>query len=270
MTTKLFFKTLNLEARTTMSYRFDFWISAVIGFIAEFGAVWFLWNAVFKESNSDVIGGYSLSSMYIYYLTVILISKIVRGSRSKNDIASDIYQGNLNKYLLFPVNYILYKYAQHLGVMFPSFIQFFLFGVVVILVIDLPNDINLSFTSIFMALITIFIANILYFLMNYMLKLTAFWIDNVWSLDAFKWFIVSLLGGYMLPISVFPKNLQIVLNYLPFKFLFDFPVNTLFGKIGVEIWVKEIAISLIWCLFFLIVCRLVWKKGRLQYTGVGI
>ena len=48
---RLLWRVTSLEARTHMSYRVDFWLNAVVGFVADFGVVYFLWMAVFRESG---------------------------------------------------------------------------------------------------------------------------------------------------------------------------------------------------------------------------
>ena len=57
MRPKLFLQVCSLEARTRMSYRVDFWINALVGFAVEMIVVWYLWLAVFEQSEAGAIGG---------------------------------------------------------------------------------------------------------------------------------------------------------------------------------------------------------------------
>ncbi|MDX6180673.1 ABC-2 family transporter protein [Flavobacterium sp. Fl-77] len=267
---KLYFKVLILEAKTKMTYRFDFWINSIISFLVEFFVVWFLWSAIFEQTKLKQIAGYNLSSIYLYYLGVILISKIIRAQKSTNDVSQDIYQGNLNRYIIFPVNYISFKYAQYLGKLAPALIQFFLFGIIAFFIIDKSYEIQISTSSLIMGICSIAMANILYFLIDYLTQLFAFWVSNVWSLDILKWFIACLLGGYLFPLNMLPPNVQNIITYLPFKFLFDLPINTLFGKISFEVWLKEMLIGSIWCILLFLIGQFTWSKGKNLYSGVGI
>ena len=118
-------------------------------------------------------------------------------------ISQDIYTGGLNRYLLFPAHYLPFKYAQRLGALGPGVLQFVLFGAVAYLWLGL--DMHVSVWSDTMALGCVVVASFLYFLIDLVIHLIAFWADNVWSLDVGKWFLISILGGYMLPLSVFPE-----------------------------------------------------------------
>jgi ABC-2 type transport system permease protein len=265
---RLFWQILSLEARTRMSYRGDFWLNAVVGFLVELGVVWFLWQAMFLESGREVIGGRTFEGMVLYYLGAILVGKLVRGVIWEAAISQDIYTGGLTRYLVFPASYLPFKYAQRLGALGPGLVQFVLFGTVAYLWLDLEARITLG--GVAMALPCIVVASFLYFLIDYSIHLVAFWADNVWSLDVGKWFLVSILGGYMLPLSVFPEWAQTVLEYLPFRVFFDLPVRTLLGELSVGEWARGIVLSLGWCLVYMALGRLLWWRGRLQYTGVGI
>ena len=109
ITPRLFLQIASMEARRRMSYRVDFWLSALVGFAAQFGVVYFLWQAMFEESGSTVMGGYTFDSMIFYYVVIFLFGKIVRGVEFDNHISQDIYEGGLNRYLVFPTSYFAFK-----------------------------------------------------------------------------------------------------------------------------------------------------------------
>ena len=75
MTPRLFRHVLGIEAKSRLSYRAEFWLSALAGFAADFGVVWFLWVAVFETSGKEMIGGRKLrmiavASKHRIYTTV--------------------------------------------------------------------------------------------------------------------------------------------------------------------------------------------------------
>lgn len=268
MRPRLFLQILSLEVRTRMSYRVDFWLNAVAGFLVEFAVVWFLWQAMFHESGSDSIGGRTFDDTVVYYLCAILIGKLVRGQDWEAAISQDIYTGGLNRYLLFPAHYLPFKYAQRLGALGPGVLQFVLFGAVAYLWLGLDMPVTVAGAA--MALGCVVLASFLYFLIDLVIHLIAFWADNVWSLDVGKWFLISILGGYMLPLSVFPEPVQAVLELLPFRVFFDLPVRVFLGELGPLEWARGMGLAIGWCVVFASVGRLLWWRGRLQYTGIGI
>jgi ABC-2 type transport system permease protein len=267
---RLFSRVASLEARTRMSYRVDFWFQVVVEFGAQFAIVYFLWQAMYLESGREVIGGRTFGQTVLYYLVVILLGKLVRGLAFEGAVSSDIYEGGLNRYLVFPAAYLPFKYAQHIGRMLPSVLQFLFFSVGLIWLLDLPDTPEFTIAGAAMSLTAVALGNLLLFLINFPIESIAFWADNVWSLRVGIRLISSLLGGLALPLSIFPTQVQPLLEALPFRYLFDFPARLLLGEIGFEAWVAGMVTCFAWCVFFGALSWVVWQRGRRVYTGIGI
>ena len=270
MTARLFLQIASMEARRRMSYRVDFWLTALVGFAAQFGVVYFLWTALFAESGKTTMGGYTFEALLFYYVAVLLIGKLVRGVEFDNHVSQDIYEGGLNRYLVFPASYFGFKYAQHLGSLIPALIQITLFGGVSILAMDLTANTSISPSSVLMSITSIALANLLYFLMSFPLQTTAFWADNVWSLLVALRFITGLLGGMMVPLALFPDWLRQANEWLPFRCLFSVPVETLMGRLAFGEWASAMLIGLAWVGILAAVDAAVWRRGNLQYSGIGL
>jgi len=266
---RLFAHIFTAECRKLMSYRADFWINALLGFLAHFGVMYYLWRAIYREPAA-VIAGYSFEGMVLYYLLVILIGKLVRGTTHAADISQDIYEGSLSRYIVYPTSYFAFKYAQHLGLLLPALVQLVIFGLLYALVLPLPAEAHMTPLTVVMATVATLLANLLFYTMTAPLQAIAFWADNVWSLIVMQRFATSLLGGAMLPLGLFPDWSQPLLAALPFRYLYDFPVNTLMGRVAAGEWLAGLGIGLAWWLAIGAVTRLVWRRGMFSYTGVGI
>ena len=270
MNLRLFVQVLSIEVRKLMSYRTDFWLSSVVGFLAHFGVAYFLWRAIFRESDQTVIAGYSFDGMVLYYVMVILVGKMVRGSDHMADISQDIYEGSLSRYIVYPTSYFQFKYAQNVGLMAPALVQLAIFSVAYALVLPFPAEVHITPLSIGMTVISVSIANLLWYVHQLPVQAVAFWADNVWSLVVMFRFVANLVGGAALPLALFPEWAQRLLVFLPFRYLFDFPVSTLTGRIGVDEWLLGVGVASTWIVMLGLVTRLVWRRGMLSYTGVGI
>lgn len=270
MTARLFIQVFSIEARKLMSYRADFWITAVVSFFAQLGVAWFLWDAIFAFSEEKTIGGYGFDSMVLYYVLVIVVSRLVRAQQLETDIAQDIYDGSLSRYLVFPTDYVGFKYAQFLGNAVPSIVQLVLLVGLYALILPTPDDVSVTAGSVVMACGSVAVANLLFYGLTVPFQLVAFWADNVWSLGVMLRFVTAFLGGAMIPLNLFPEWSQRVLEFLPFQYLFYFPVVTALGKVTPGEWALGIAVSLAWWLVIVAVSKLVWRRGMLAYTGVGI
>lgn len=271
MRLKLFFQVLGLELRKQMSYRADFWVNAIVSFLASMAVMYFLWESIFANlDTNETIGGYTLQGMILYYVLVILIGKLVRGAQMMEGISTDIYTGGLTRYQVYPTSYLAYKYAEHLGGLLPALVQITLFGGAVPFFFDIPETVHFSLLNILLAVLVILLANLLYFMMTLPLQLVAFWADNVWSLLVMVHFIAALLGGAMLPLELFPGWIRDILQYSPFGYLYHFPVTVLTGQVEPGKICFGLAVMLFWVIILGSVGRVIWHSGNKQYTGVGI
>lgn len=260
----------SVEARKAMSYRADFWINVVLTFFAQLGVMWFLWKAIFAASGQITLGGWDLPGILRYTILVILAGKLVRGPEMASGLSQDIYDGGLSRYLLYPVSYWAFKYAQHVGSLVPSAAQFLLFFLLAPLLPGSVGAFHLQLPHLLMGVLALVLANLLYWLLQLPLQAVAFWADNVWSLSVLLRFISGLLGGAMLPLDLFPEKARAVLELLPFATLFDLPVNALLGRMEAGQWAKGMALGMGWCLLLFLASRRLWRAGERGYTGVGI
>jgi len=260
----------SLEARKAMSYRADFWINVVVSFFAQLGVVWFLWTAIFATTGKAEIGGFSLPGMLQYYVLVILLGKLVRGPEMEGGVSQDIYDGGLSRYLLYPVSYWGFKYAQHLGALLPAVAQLVLFLLLLPLAPGGVGELHAGAGDVLLAAVAVLTGNLLYWLIQLPLQSVAFWADNVWSLSVLLRFVSGLLGGHMLPLDLFPPAARAVLDWLPFRFLYDLPVSLVLGRMEGAEATRALAVCLGWCVVLYGVSRLVWRKGERSYTGVGM
>ncbi|MCG8458101.1 MAG: ABC-2 family transporter protein [Holophagales bacterium] len=263
-------KVISLEARKLMSYRVDFWANSVASFVAEMAVAYFLWQAVFEASGHDRIGGFTFDGMVLYYVLAILVGKLIRGQERGLTIAQDIYEGTLTRYLIFPVPYGAFKYAEHLGALLPALVQVSLFGTAAALWLPVPAELGTSPASVAMAGVAVLGGSLLAFVMRLPIQGLAFWADNVWSLNVMVRFTSDLLGGLMLPLSVFPGPAREVLYWLPFRFLFAFPVETLLGRVDAVEWLRSMGVLAAWVGILWWLSRAIWRRGERVYSGVGI
>ena len=270
MSPRLFGRVLSLEARKLMSYRVDFWASALVAFAVEMVVAYSLWLAIFGASGKAEIGGYSFDGMVIYYVLAILTGKLVRGQERGLSLARDIYEGSLTHYLIYPASYPGFKYAEHLGALVPALVQVAVFGVLAAFYLPRPEELVITPVSVLLAVIAVLAANLLAFALRYPIEGVAFWADNVWSLNVMMRFASDLLGGLMLPLAVFPSAMREVLEWLPFRYLFSFPVETLLGQLSFAEWLRGMAILVAWIAILALVGRSVWRRGERVYSGVGI
>jgi ABC-2 type transport system permease protein len=258
-----------IEIRKVLAYRTDFWIQFLGVLLVQFTVAYYLWKSVFDTQGVHEVGAYSFRTLMLYYLLVPLIGRAVRGSDT-GDIVQDIYDGSLTRYLVYPVSFLAFRLTRD----FAHTVIFLAQCLVAVLVYEAIFSSGglavVTLTNVGMTLGAVLVGTALHFVMISFVELTAFWADNVWSLVVIERFITGLLGGAMLPLALFPESLQRVLAWLPFGYLVSFPVRCCMGQMGIHEWSVGMAICGAWIVFFLAGFRFLWRRGLLQYTGVGI
>ncbi|MCM2278815.1 MAG: ABC-2 family transporter protein [Oligoflexia bacterium] len=263
------FQVFSMELRKLFAYRADFWLGFSGSVLSTLGISYFLWASVFEARQASEIGGYGFHAMMLYYLAVAMVTKVVQ-AQEMGLVSQEIYQGTLNRYLVYPVPFFAFKFVENLAhaalfaLQLPLALGLFaaLFG--------LPPDHGVSSASVLGGVAAAFLACYLYFALGVLIELLAFWADNVWSLLVMLRITVSLLGGALLPLSVFPEELRAALSWLPFESLLSFPTRALLGELGPEEWGRHLGILLIWSFVTSVAIRLVWRRGLREYAGVGI
>ena len=269
MTARLFLEVVVIEAKKRLSYRVDFWLQAFVIFAVEAMLAWFVWQALFVESGRDRIAGLDFHGAVLYQVTAILTTKLVRGSEFSDQVSDDIYTGGYTRYLLYPVPYFGFKYAAQVGAQTPNALQFVVFGTLAPLVITSATT-AVTPTGVLMAVPSLLVANVLYYVMSLALQGVAFWADNVWSLMVAQRLLSAVLGGAMFPLAILPAGARRVFDALPFRYLFSDPIETILGRRDVGAWATGLGVASAWIVAFALLGRAVFRRGRLSYSGVGI
>ena len=258
---------ISIELRKIVTYRVAFWVQFVMSVFAHVGVAYFLWKAIFDYKGITTLKGFSFNGLMFYYMMVPLVNRIALGNNVGN-ISKEIYDGSLTKYIVYPLSFFKYKYLEFIGTTLVFYLQLLFTTVLFILILGVPDDISFNLTSLIMGLIAVSLASTLAFFMNSAIEMIAFWADNVWSLLVMIRFSINLLGGAMIPLSLFPDKFLPVLNLLPFKYLASFPINSFCGRITVKEWIISIIAMLTWTGVFFVITKYVWNKGKYKYSGV--
>jgi ABC-2 type transport system permease protein len=259
----------SLELRKLLSYRADFWVHQFGTLLAEVALAYFLWKAMFAAQGVTEMGGYGFRGMMLYYLLVPLVARMVRGEEQRF-LSDDIYEGGLTRYLVYPLSFLQYKYVSLLVLSFVSVCQLGIALLVFGAAFGFPPEIHLSAVSLAMGLGTAAAASLLHFFMAGSLEMASFWVDSVWNLMAMMRMTLTLLGGGLIPLTLFPAWAQRSLGYLPFGSIISFPIRCFLGQVSGLEWLRGMAVIFVWMLVFGFVARLAWSRGTRQYSGVGL
>lgn len=258
-----------MELRKIITYRSDFWINFIGRTFFTITLAYYLWDSIFSSLDVKELNGYSIDKMILYYLFAPLVFRIQQGS-DIGTMSKEIYEGGLNKFLLYPMSFYAFKLTTYITHSFFYLLQLIL--IIGIYEIFFHNPVIFTMTSIkvLMFMPAILLCSLCYFLMTSIVELIAFWADNIWSLNVIIRFVVAFFGGVFIPLSFFPESFIDIINLTPFPYLINFPMQILTGSISVLAFTYSISILIAWCLAFAVISATVWNRGKYKYTGVGI
>ncbi|MFZ4712111.1 MAG: ABC transporter permease [Bacteriovoracaceae bacterium] len=259
---------LKMEAKNILSYRFEFWVNFLGGTIASFLIAYFLWQNLFEAKGVTLIGGMSFRGMILYYVIAPLVTRVLDAD-SMGFMSREIYDGSLNKYLIYPIEFFLYKGISYFVRGAFYLLQLFLFLTIFISIMGVPPEFHLSLLSLFVFICFIAIAMPVYYLLVANIEMISFWADNTWSLRVFIFLLISFLGGTMIPLNLFPAWSFPLLKILPFRSMIYLPTQFLLGNQW-ELIPEALMTLFIWGTILSLSLRLLWKKGLKVYTGVGM
>lgn len=259
----------SLGIRKTLSYRADFWVSFLGALAVQFIVSYFLWLAIFESTGKSEMGGYTFHGMMGYYLLVPFIAKTINGLE-RGFLASEIYEGTLTRYLIYPVPPLLYKLVWALSSSTVALVQLLISVLLYLAFFDAPGSLSISVVGLICGSLAVLLSSVLMFFLAATFDMAAFWFDNAWSLQVLLMFVINMLGGGLIPLSLYPESMQASLEFLPFRLLYSVPIQLYLGQMSPLQFAYALPYYFGWTLVAIVASREVWRRGIYKFGGVGI
>ncbi len=242
--------------------------------------IWFFWDVVpptimllFWQAafaRQEKIAGYSISSMFVYYLLVMFIRAVVF-THPDHALQVDISTGKLSSfYLMRPARVLFLRFIYELAYKILRLI--FLFPVIGLFLLFYPvslGSLNFSWRDISLFFIFISFSFILFFLFKLIIGLSAFWFNEIGWLNNLTDFLLLLFGGTLFPLQFLPESLYKISLFLPFRFEVFVPTQIFLGNLGVREILLTFSIQFFWIVIFLFLTRSLWRRGLKVYSTYG-
>lgn len=253
--------------KNSMEYRANFMLS-IISVIFPVTIQYFLWTAVFKASSQNVVYGYDYHQMIAYAISSAIIVKFTAGG-FEWDVADDVKNGGLSKFIIRPVGYIRYRISCFLGTKsVQALIMLVIMAVIyTIMIVEFNFQLTVGRACVF--LLTLFMSLILNFMIIFSISMLAFWINEVWGIFVIFNLLNAVVCGGVFPLDVFGENMLKFFDFLPFKYVIYYPVNILTGRTDINLAGHIILLQLFWIGVMLFIVNILWRIGMKKYTAVG-
>lgn len=262
-----YLKSYALGVQSAMEYRTDFWLSLVSG-VFPLMIQLFIWNAMYAASPGSEVYGYTHEQMIAYTIMAIVVGRLI-STGFEYEIAGDIKNGGLNKFIVQPISYFWYRMMCFYGTKSIQLVAFSLILLVLLLSFSWQSSLSLSGDRIVWFALSLLFALLLNGMIFYLLSLLAFWMTEVWAVFIGFNLLTNIMSGGVFPLDIFGPAVNQVLQWLPFPYTIYFPVNIWNGKISEADIGMGLAIQAAWILATALIAGGCWRIGIKKYVAVG-
>lgn len=266
---RVFAAFLKTEGHSAGIYRVDFLLKVAYSVIAMYG-VRSLWTALYAQDASMV--GRPLDSMITYAMLAVALDIIFYPSAlstaPQNYISGQVRSGRIDTDLLRPMGLQGQLLARNAGaalfgavwLVFPAWLLGVLF-----LGMKLPSGLAGGIGFAVSGLLSFFIL----FSLNFLLGMVCFVTTNIRQITMAYSGILTLLSGKLIPNWLYPGWMQAVVHVLPFRCVFEIPLNIYTGAVTGRQAVEEILLQAVWAGVLFWAGHLVWTKVHGYLTVQG-
>ncbi|OPJ61194.1 ABC transporter permease [Clostridium oryzae] len=262
-----YLKTLSLGIQTAIEYRFNF-LLGIVSIVFPLTIQYFLWTAIYSSSSGNNVYGYTFSQMITYSILAILVSKLV-SSDFQWEVLDDIKNGGFNKFIIRPINYLLYRLFNFVGQKLFNFLMMFMIISVILTFLTINLNLGISLTTVFLFILSIFLAFFINFFIYYAVSAMTFWISDASGLFAVISIVGNIVSGGIFPLDIFSSTVKNIFSMLPFQYTIFFPVNIINGKFTLNQIAFGLLMQCLWIIILLISSKALWFLGMKKYTAIG-
>ena len=236
-----------------------YWLVSPIIYLA-------VWTSI-ANSKGDV-NGFTANDFITYYMTLLIVDQIT-SNIVIHTFAYKIQDGTLSGELIRPihpmltnalVNNISFKALTIMGLIPVWIVLFFLFK---------PDFSNVTLNSILLAAPAAIMGFFIGYLLSASITALAFWTTRVYSIHEFYYALILLFSGQFVPLTLMPKLVQDIAQYLPFQLLIYFPVQLILGNLSSAQIMQGYMMAGIWFVISLTLFTFVWRNGVKRFSAVG-
>lgn len=226
-----------------------------------------VWSALFAAgARLDM----TYPELISYYVFVVCLSRINNGYDIVEQLSEAVHEGTLDPHLMRPMPYWLQRLSGFVG------------GSVVyslIVVVALAGDMFLrpwtagaswGDVAVFLlaAMVILLVSQILTFFVAFTLALLVAWLTRPELSLSLLILLQTVLGGTLLPPSLWGESLRWFMTYNPFAYMLAVPATFLSSRDIAGAW-PAIGGALVYIGVFAVVSGLLWRLMMRRFEGVG-
>ena len=258
MNLKIFFKFVSISFQKQITYRFDYFVGIVNGFLYVF-IFTSLWRALYSQYDVKEHNGFSLTAIITY--AVVAMAVRIAFTMDDSIIYKKVQDGSIATELIRPTSFFFMNLAENIG---HSFFHFLARTFPIIILSVCIYDISIPLEP--LRLMAFFVSALLGYLLLSMLHFTvgllAFWFVEIFPFMLFKYSLFTFFAGGIVPIDFFPETLKSLVDFLPFKHMLYSPTIIIMGRASLTEIHSILITQFLWLLIMSGIGKLMWNAGR--------
>ena len=231
--------------------------------------VYYLWKAIYASSGVDVVNGMTFTDTMIYLILATSLFNFLE-MFVVWDMSRSIQSGKIILDLLKPMKFRAYTFWSYSGSHVVSFIMTFIPTFIVVMIIT-KGAIPIGMNLVYFIIATLF-ALIVNFNIEMIVATICLYTESTWGINIVKETIVLLLSGASIPLAFFPEKLRAVVDYMPFRAVYDIPLTILLQKNGSDTLqglLPMFGFQLLWIVILTAAGTLFWNYSVKKITVNG-
>lgn len=260
----------SLSIQEAMIYRWNMFLQGFVGLVPLFITI-MVWRAIYiARTSAEPIGGFDKLQMTSYFIYVMIVRQFISTFYVDFDVALNIRQGYLSKFLIKPIDYLWFRWIYHIAnrLVFCLFVLVPMVAGIALLhnYFVTPSDWR-HVVAVVLLLIPIALIN---YLISFCIGMIAFWLLEVSSLFWIFYSARFILSGALFPLTLLPHPLATAVGLLPFKLTAHYPASLLLGQLSGREILEGLLLAAAWVVLLTGLAKYLWRCGLKRYDAAGI
>jgi ABC-2 type transport system permease protein len=260
----LFSTFFRVSFMSLVQYRFGMLVQ-LLGKMAEPLIYLVVWTTVARQSGGSV-GGYTENDFIVYFIAWTFVRQMTV-AWDPFWMESRIRHGEFNSLFLRPVHPIYGDTVTALA--WKVVEQTMIIPVIVALVLVFQPQFHFVGWAMLAFIPVLLLAFMLRYILSYVLAVSAFWTTRVTALFRLYFALEFFVSGRFAPLSILPEWVQQIASYLPFRWMFYFPLEVLLGRLTPGETLAGAGWQLAWTGAAAVLLVVLWRSASRRYTAVG-
>lgn len=240
--------------------------TGIITYLINVTVYYFIWRAVFANATGS-IAGYSLPQI-LTYVSVGWILRSFYWNTIDQEMAYEVIDGKIAMDFIKPVSVQWMWLARAMG---ESAFRLILLTAPTAIVVTLLFPVLSPASKLNFALFLVAAVGSFFIMgaLNFLIGTCAIPLTSILALIRAKFWLIELLSGLLIPLSFFPRSLQIISSWLPFEHIANTPLQIYLGRLSLLQTLRLLAIEYLWVAALIFLGHLWWRRATRKITIHG-